>query len=141
MIVPDLNLIVFAYSPASPFHSGAIKWWERLLNGSEMVGIPWLVSTGFIRLTTHPKVFSTPLSVDSATEIVSTWYVQPNVRALEPGSRHLTLLSSLLHQVQVGGKLVSDAHLAAIAIEHRAVLHSHDRDFERFSGLQLHDPL
>ena len=141
MIIPDINLIVYAHNEESPFHLRAKSWWEPLVNGEETVAVPWMVAIGFLRLMTNPRVSDHPLEVNRAVGIVRRWFAYPAVQPIEPGPQHLRHLSDLLTQVNVGAKLVDDAHLAAITIEHRAVLHTHDQDFERFSGLRLHDPL
>ena len=141
MIIPDANLIVYAHSTTSPFHPKASEWWRALVNGEETVAIPWMVSLAFLRLTTHPRIFDPAIPIDRALDTVKEWFDYRAVQPIEPGALHLRYLADLLMQVNVGAKLVNDAHLAAIAIEHRAVLHTHDHDFERFSGLRTHDPL
>ena len=141
MIIPDVNLIVYAHNEESPFHQSALKWWAPLVVGDETIAIPWMVTLGFLRLMTNPRLSDQPLELERAVGIVRRWFVHPAVQPVEPGTGHLRHLSELLLQVNVGAKLVNDAHLAAIAIEQRAVLHTHDRDFERFSGLRIHDPL
>jgi toxin-antitoxin system PIN domain toxin len=141
LTIPDLNLILYAHDARSPFHKESLAWWEGLLNGEELVGIPWVVALGFLRMTTSPRVFMEPLSVSEASHYVSEWFECPIVRTLQPGKQHAKLLASLLKQVGVGGKLVTDAHICALAIEYRAVVHTNDRDFDRFSGVRLHHPL
>jgi toxin-antitoxin system PIN domain toxin len=141
LIVPDLNLIIYAHNRVSPLHAGAKSWWEAAVDGTETVGLPWVVTTGFIRIITTKGLADPPFTMSLALHLVNQWFSYPAVQPIEPGPHHLRHLSDLLSQVQVGGKLVTDAHLAAIAIEHRAALHTHDRDFERFSGLRLYDPL
>jgi toxin-antitoxin system PIN domain toxin len=134
-------LIIYAHNTGSSFNKRASRWWESALNGEETIALPWAVTLAFVRLTTHPRVADPPIPIERVLGIVKKWFTYPAVQPIEPGTSHLRHVSELLMQVQVGAKLVSDAHLAAIAIEHRAVLHTHDRDFERFSGLRLHDPL
>ncbi len=111
------------------------------MNDGEPVGIPWAVSCGFVRLMTHPRVLEVPMDPQAAVDHVSSWFERPQVRVLNPSSRHLVLLRRLLGSIGVGGTLVTDVHLAAIAIEHQAALHSNDTDFARFSGLQWSNPL
>ena len=141
MIVPDLNLLVYAYNSEAPFHAEARQWWEDLLNGSETVAIPWAVSSGFVRIMTHPRVLETPMRPETATDLVRSWFDVPVVSAVSPGRRHLELLRTLFVSLGVGGNLVTDAHLAAIAIELQAELHSNDTDFSRFPGLNWRNPL
>lgn len=141
MIIPDLNLVVYAHHSDAPLHAEARQWWEELLNGSESVGIPWAVTCGFVRLMTHPRVLNHPMTVEQAMDSVDAWFETRPVVAVDPGARHLSLLRENLRQARVGGNLVTDAHLAAIAIELQAELHSNDSDFARFSGLKWRNPL
>ena len=141
MIVPDINLLVYAYNSEAPDHVAACYWWEELLNGAETVAIPWAVSCGFVRIMTHPKVLETPMRPEAATDLVKSWFDVPVVSVASPGRRHLELLRSLFVSLGVGGNLVTDAHLAAIAIELQAELHSDDADFSRFPGLNWRNPL
>ena len=141
MIVPDVNLLVYAYNRDAPRHAGARAWWEELINGARPVGIPWAVSCGFVRLMTHPAVLVTPLAPTAAVGRVRSWFEQPSVEVLEPGPRHLEILARLVAEVGVAGNLTTDAHLAAIAIEYQCELHSTDIDFARFSGLRWRNPL
>ncbi len=82
MIIPDLNLLIYAYNDGITQHEPARRWWENLLNGTDRVGIPWIVSTGFIRLLTHPRVMTHPASSHHALDIVAEWFSLPNVTAL-----------------------------------------------------------
>ena len=141
MIIPDVNLLVYAYDKTSPFHDASREWWQQAVNGEEGVGLPWAVVVGFLRLVTHPRVFATPVNIDDALSVVNDWMRQRNVVLIEPGSQHWSLVVEFLRQVRLGGKLVNDAHLAALAREYRAELCTNDRDFERFSGLLLRNPL
>lgn len=141
MIVPDINLLVYAYNRQAPHHAKAKAWWEGLLNGSEPVGIAWAATCGFIRLMTHPAVLDPALDPGDAVRHVRTWLERPLVEILEPGPRHLEILERLLRAVGVAGSLTTDAHLAAIAIEHQCELHSNDTDFGRFPGLRWRNPL
>lgn len=141
MNVPDANLLVCAYNSGAPEHARARRWWEDLLNGSEPVGLPWAVACGFVRLMTHPAVLSWPVTPKTALKHVRTWQDQPLVEVLEPGPRHLETLDRLFAAAGAAGNLTTDAHLAAIAIEHQCELHSNDRDFGRFPGLRWTNPL
>lgn len=141
MILPDINLLVYAYNRHAPHHSEARAWWEGLLNGSQAVGIPWAVVCGFVRLMTHPAVLVNPLDPSRALHHVRSWFDQPLVEVLDPGPRHLETLGRLLDAAGVAANLTTDAHLAAIAIEHQCELHSSDTDFARFPGLRWRNPL
>ena len=141
MIVPDLNLLVYAYKDGSPFHDSARGWWERLVNGTERIGVSWLVAAGFVRLMTHPRVLARPTVAAMAVDYVDEWFRFPNVIPLNPGTEHLMLFRRCLAAAGVGGNLVTDAHLAALAIEYQAEVHSNDLDFGRFPGLRWRNPL
>lgn len=141
MILPDVNLLVYAYNAADPNHEAARGWWEAALNGSTPVGLPWVVVSGFIRLMTHPRVLQDPMPVTTAVSTVRPWLEQPVVLVLEPGRRFGTLFLGFLDRLGTAGNLTTDAYLAAMAIEHQAELHSSDGDFSRFDGLRWHNPL
>ena len=111
------------------------------MNGTQPVGLAWANVLGFIRITTHRQVLSNPIAVTTACSHARAWFAQPCVALLDPGSRHAEILFSLLETLGTAGNLVSDAHLAALAIEHGAELNSCDTDFARFPGLRWIDPL
>ncbi len=141
MIVPDLNLLVYAYNDAAPFHDSARRWWEGLVNGTERVGVPWVVAAGFMRLLTHPSVRERPATPTQAVDYVEEWFRFPNVGPLNPGAEHLRLFRRALAAARVGANLVTNAHIAALAMEHQAEVHSNDADFGRFPGLRWRNPL
>jgi uncharacterized protein len=139
--IPDLNLLIYAVDESSPRHERAASWLVEILSGTEEVGFAWVVLLGFIRLTTHPSVFEHPLEADEACDYVDGWLGQPQAVTVMPGRRHAALLRELLEPLGTAANLTSDAHLAALAIEHGAELHSADADFSRFPGLLWRDPL
>jgi toxin-antitoxin system PIN domain toxin len=141
VIVPDVNLLVYAYSAGAPRHAKARTWWERTMIGEEPVGLPWAVSLGFVRLMTSAAIAAPPLRPTAALDVLETWYERRHVHVLDPGPRHLGILRGLLDELGVAGKLTTDAHLAALAIEHGCELHSNDADFGRFAGLRWVNPL
>jgi len=141
VIIPDLNLLVYAYNVADPRHAAARAWWEGCLNGDEPVGLAWVTLLGFVRLTTHRHVLVAPLSVDTAAGIVEEWLEQPAVRVLVPGRNHSQFCLGFLRKLGVAGNLTTDAHLAALAMEYQAELCSTDSDFARFSGVRWCNPL
>jgi hypothetical protein len=139
--IPDLNLLIYAVDRQSAQHEGAIAWWDDVLSGSETVGLAWSVLLGFVRLTTNPLVVRTPLSAEEALDYVDRWLGVRVTTVIEPTARHAAVLRDLLARSGTGGNLVTDAHLAALAIEHGADLCSADRDFGRFAGLSWVNPL
>jgi hypothetical protein len=141
MIVPDVNLLVYAHNAASRFHDDSHDWWEACLNGSRTILLPHLCVNGFIRIMTHPRILVEPLSVAESLAMVDSWLVSDLVLLVAPGERHYAIYKRLLLAAGVGGKLSTDAHLAALAIENRATLYSNDHDFVRFPGLAWVNPL
>lgn len=141
MVVPDANLLIYAHNDLDPLCDQAKKWWKDLVTGGERIGLSWQVILAFTRITTHHRLFPSPFTVSEVNSIVEELLSFDNVFLINPSSDHFRLFSKLLDEVGTGGNLVHDAHLAALAIENRAMLHSHDRDFQRFSGLKLHDPI
>lgn len=139
--MPDLNLLVYAVDRRSPAHRATVQWWNGLLSGNETVGFSWTVLLGFVRLTTNRNVMLSPLSPGDALDYVDRWLALPVTTVIEPTTGHARVLRDLLAQVGTGGNLVSDAHLAALAIEHGGELCSADRDFGRFPGLRWTNPL
>ena len=141
MIIPDINLLVYAYNTEDPSHPQAKRWWEGLLNGTDPVGLPWVTITGFLRLVTHTRVLVDPMSVGLATEQVRAWLECPSVLTVEPGKKFSAIFLGLLDEAGTAGNLTTDAYLAALAIEHQAELHSNDSDFSRFKGLRWRNPM
>lgn len=141
MIVPDVNLLVYAYNRADPQHEAARDWWETTLNNTDPVGLPWIVSSGFIRLMTHPRVLQTPLAVAEAIRHVQSWLDQPCVVVLEPGKLFANRFLGFLNELGTAGNLTTDAYLAALAVEHQGELLSADTEFHRFKGLRWRNPL
>ena len=112
-----------------------------MFNGAERVGIPWVVITGFVRLMTNRSAMDQPLAPSEAIDTVESWFRYPHVAPLNPGTEHLSLLHQALAAAGVGGNLVTDAHIAALAMEYQAEVHSNDTDFGRFPGLRWRNPL
>jgi toxin-antitoxin system PIN domain toxin len=141
VIVPDVNLLVHAYNSQSPVHAKARRWWEDCLNGTDPLGLPWVGILGFIRITTNRHILDHPFSPAEACGHVRMWLARPPVSTLHPGDRHAEILFGLLDALGTAANLTTDAHLAALAIEHQAELHSTDADFVRFSGLRWTNPI
>lgn len=142
MIVPDVNLLVYAVHQESAQHTAAKQWLDELLNGDEPVGFAWTVITGFIRVATNPRVVTgQPMTLGRAIDLMELWLSRPMVSTIEPGPQHWRILRELLHAAGRGGNLTTDAHLAALCVERGATLHSADGDFQRFRGLRYENPL
>jgi toxin-antitoxin system PIN domain toxin len=141
MILLDANLLIYAVNADAPLHGKAKSWLESALSGQETVGFSWNVLLAFLRLTTRPGLFRHPLPVDTAFDLVAAWLDRKCAVIVHPGPRHLQILRELLRPLGAGGNLTSDAHLAALAIEHRAELCSSDTDFARFHGLKWRNPV
>jgi uncharacterized protein len=141
LILLDANILLYSYDSASASHVVARDYLERSLSGRAPVGLAWQSVVAFLRVATNPRIRQSPMSMREATGHVHTWLGRKNVTLLEPGPRHWEILAGLLIEAKVAGNLVSDAHLAAIAIEHGATLMSSDHDFARFRELAWKDPL
>ena len=141
MIIPDINLLLYAYDSSSPFHAQAASWWQACLSGSEPVGLLHVVTFGFVRIATHARVFLNPMAPTEAKDHVRSWLARPQVEIVNPGPDHLEQTFKLLEGLGTAGNLVSDAQIAAVAIDQHAVLHTADTDFSRFPSLQWFNPL
>lgn len=141
MKVVDLNLLLYAVNRDSPTHTRAKAWLESLLSGDETVALPWIVLLGFLRIATNGRILSRPITIDDAISVMDSWLAQPQVVALSPGEEHWPVLRQLLSEVGSAGNLTTDAHLAALAMEHGAELCSTDADFSRFPRLRWVNPL
>lgn len=137
----DLNLLIYAVNRAAATHAAARAWLEEVLSGGEAVALPWVVLLGFLRLTTNPRIMARPLTAEQAMRVVDGWLARPMVVALHPGDDHWPILRELLASSGTAGNLITDAHLAALAIEHGAELCSADGDFARFARLRWVNPL
>lgn len=141
MILIDANLLVYAHDSRSPHHAAARMWLESTLSGTEAVAIPLVALLAFVRIVTNPRLYPAPLSQDIAINLVIGWLAQPNVGVATPTERHWQIFREVAAGGQARGPLLMDAHIAALAIEHGARLATTDRDFTRFPGLKVEDPL
>jgi uncharacterized protein len=141
MILPDVNLLVHAYNSDSSRHLAARGWLEGILGSQEPVGLAWAVILGFVRIVTQPRIVARPLPVAAAIGLARSWIAQPNATIVHPGDRHADLVFGFLERLGAAGNLTTDAHLAALAVEHQGELHTTDADFARFPGLRWRNPL
>lgn len=141
MILLDANLLIYSVNQDAPLNRKAKSWLESAVSGPDTVAFSWNVLLAFLRLTTRPGLFRNPLTVETAFGLIATWLDQPSTTIVNAGPRHLDIMRELLLPLGTGGNLTSDAHLAALAIEHGAELRSSDADFARFQGLKWSNPL
>ena len=141
MILVDANVLLYAEDQLSPRHAAACAWWDAQLSGASPVCLCWTVLGAFIRIATNPRVFERPLTLDQALARVQGWLDQPCTRLVQPTGRHWQVFRQMLVAGQAVGNLVTDAHLAALALEHGCELISTDADFSRFPGIKWRNPL
>lgn len=141
MILVDANLLVYAANLAAPEHARAQSWLDERLNGSRRVGLPWPSLLGFVRLVTNPLVVRTPVSPGDAWRQVEQWLKCEPAWIPSPGEEHPRILAGFLQLTWMTSRLVPDAQMAALAIEHGLTCCSTDGDFSRFPGLKWENPL
>lgn len=140
MKLVDANVLLYAVNRDEHHHAQARGWLDRALRGTETVGFTWPVLLGFLRVSTRAAVFARPLEARKAVEVARGWLDQGPAVVIEPTPRHLDVLAGLLGESGAAGNLVSDAHLAALALEHDATVISYDTDFDRFEGVRWMSP-
>ena len=136
----DANILLYAYDARSAHHAVCREWLTGVLNDDEPVGLPWQTLLAFVRIATNSRAVQTPIPISQACAIVDSWLQRPQVVVVEPGDRYWDILREQLAQAKVSGPLVTDASLAALALEQGATLCSTDRDFLRFTTLKRLDP-
>ena len=141
MILVDANILLYAEDYLQSRHQQARAWWDSQLSGTGVVCLCWTVLSAFIRIGTNPRVFEHPLSLEQALARVQSWLDQPCTRVVLPTERHWTVFKQVLTDGQAVANLVTDAHMAALAIEHGCELASTDSDFARFPKLKWRNPL
>jgi toxin-antitoxin system PIN domain toxin len=141
MIIPDVNILIYAYDSTSPWHESARKHWRNALVAGGPVGIPAVVIQAFVRLMTHTSLCGNPMTVSRAREIVSSWVARDGVRVLSPSWDTLSLMMELLEEARLGGTHATDALIAAHALEQRGCVWTNDGDFKRFPGVKSRNPL
>ena len=140
MKLVDVNILLYAVNEDDPLHAITLAWWNEALNGEEPIGLAWSVLHGYLRLATHPRVFQKPRTPQQAIGYVSEWLAHPNTRVVVESENHWEILQELVLEVGTMGNLVTDAHLAAIAMSRAMTLVSFDNDFARFRQLRWENP-
>lgn len=140
-MILDANLLLYARNRADPRHAAARTWLEAALNGPTRVGLPWWTLAAFVRIATNPRAFPVPLSPDEAAAQVDQWLAAPRAWLAEPSAQYGEVFTSLIRAHQVRGPLVTDAQLAALALDHGVPVVSTDADFARFGEVEWLNPL
>jgi hypothetical protein len=141
LILVDANILLYAQDSLHPCHPKARAWWDEQLSGAQTVCLCWTVLSAFIRIGTNPRVFKKPFSLEQAMDRVQSWLEQPCTKIVRPTERHWEVFQQMLIDGQAVANLVTDAHLAALAIEHGCELASTDSDFARFPKLKWRNPI
>jgi len=141
MKIVDLNVLLYAVNSDAAQHRIVRKWWEDAVNSGDSIGLPWVVLLGFLRLATSSRVFPRPLAPEAAAARLDAWLDRANILVVREKDDHWETLKALLRGIGTAGNLTTDAHLAALALTHDAVLVSCDHDFARFKGLRWESPL
>jgi uncharacterized protein len=141
LILPDANLLLYAYDASSPFHRASAAWWSKTLDGSELVGMCSPVLFAFVRISTSPRAFTHPFTIDEAAERVFDWLQETSVQFIEQQLADVHRAVDLLRQAGSGGNLTTDAQVAALALRLGAVVHTADTDYARFPNVNWVNPL
>ena len=140
MKLVDANVLLYAVNVDARHHERSRRWLDGTLSGGGTVAFAWVALLAFVRLSTKVGLFPAPLSVPAAMDRVDAWLGTPAAVLVDPTVRHAQIVRDLLAPLGTGGNLVNDAHLAALAIEHRAGVVSFDNDFARFAGVSWEPP-
>ena len=140
MILVDANILIYATTECEA-QPRAVEWLDSQINSGIRIGIAWSSLLAFIRIVTDFRLYPGPLATDEACEQVERWLQNPNIWIPEPSHRHMAFLRPALRAIGNKSRLVPDAHLAALALEHGLTICSADRDFSRFPGLKWVNPL
>jgi toxin-antitoxin system PIN domain toxin len=141
MIVLDANILLYAQDSTSPHHLAARGWIDKVFSGKETIGLPWQSVWAFLRISTNKQIYTAPLSMEQAIDVVEEWIELPQVQLMVPGGKHWGILKEMLLKGRVRGPQSTDGQLAAIAIEYGGILHTTDRGFARYPGLRWFNPL
>jgi toxin-antitoxin system PIN domain toxin len=140
LILADVNVLIYAFREDSPFHKLCKSWLDGIVLGEARFGVSPLVLSAVVRITTNPRAFVEPSALEEAFGFCDDLLGQPHCAIVEPGERHWSIFKRLCGEAHIRGSRVSDAWFAALAIEHRCIWITRDRDFARFSGLHWQEP-
>lgn len=143
MIILDTNVLVYAHHPQLPQHAQTASWLVSTLSeGNDSIGLVWQAISGFLRISTNPRVFAAPMTIDDARTYIDDLFSHPLVHQIHTTDKHWKIYSRIVTELNIAGDVVTDAHIAAIAVEHKAVVATADKDFRRFSDyVKIIDPL
>lgn len=141
MIIPDTNILIYAYNSQSHHQAEASRWWAEALSSTEQIGLCSVVLFGFVRLSTNPRLFANALPINEAVAHANSWLNSDNVQLLECNKDDARQALAFLSGAGASGNLTTDAQIAAVAYRHHGVIHSADADFARFPGVRWHNPL
>ena len=141
MTLVDANVLLYSYDSESPHHDVSKRWFEAELSSGRPISFALVTLLAFVRIASDRRVFTHPLTPAEACSLIEGWLAQANARMLSPGPRTWTILSDLCTSGQAKGPMVMDAHLAALAVEHGTSIATTDRDFTRFPGIDLVNPV
>jgi len=141
MILPDVNLLLYAYNEDAPEHEQSQIWLKSVIEGDVRLCLSWQTIMGFLRISTSIRIYPKPFTPEFALEIVHAWIDSPTTLILQPGERHLAIFERLVAESRIKGAKLMDAHIAALALEHGAKVATADRDFRLFDGLKTINPL
>lgn len=141
MILPDVNLLIYAFNLSAPQHDKAARWWEAQINSGVQIGVCWPVFQAFVRLLTGRHIVEDPYTAEDLFAIADEWWRRPNLELVGPSRETYRLFRELMENQNLSGSAATDALIAAYTLEHRGTLHSNDTDFLRFPGLRVVNPL
>ena len=140
MILPDVNVLIYAFRPDSPHHAACKPWLDEVVAGESRFGVSLLALSAVVRITTQPRIYREPSSISEVLTYCEALVGKSNCEIIEPGERHWAIFTRLLTETNVRGSRVTDAWFAALAIEHGCTWVTYDRDFARFPGLDWRQP-
>lgn len=140
MILPDVNVLLYAFREDSTDHARYRAWLERVVNGDEAYGMSPQVLCSVVRIATHPRIYVSPARFEEVIRYVRVLLEQPHCTAIQPGTRHFSIFEGLCRKATASGNIVQDAWFAALAVESGCEWITTDGDFARFPGLRWRRP-